>query len=224
MLTYLLRHGRTTYSCAYRVNGVPGIPVPLDDVGREQCRTARTTLPLASITSWVSSTFPRAVQTARLLQDDRNAPVWTDARLNEIDYGDFEGAPFGEYADWLRQHGPQARPPGARESQNEGIRRMLAGLRCALGRAGPRVVITHGLLVSVVTARPSAGKIIFPEARYVTPIILSDDGLPDLIGRLEDDLYGDTRQEALVTAGETPGRLGNFEPTSAHQQEEDFNA
>ncbi len=187
MLTYLVRHARTSYSAAYRVNGRPELGVAIDDVGYGQCCTARARFPGEGLATCVTSHFPRAVQTADLLLTGKIVPRYVDARLGEIDYGVFEGRAFLEYGHWLEEHGAWQRPPGSSESQREAIRRMLAGLRGALRWSGPRLVVAHGLLVSVIQQGAISG-IYFPEAPYVTPIQLPDDDMQRLVANLANEI------------------------------------
>jgi probable phosphoglycerate mutase len=119
-------------------------------------------------------------------------PVTADQRMNELDYGAFEARLFSEYAAWLRQHGSLARPPGASESQREGIRRMLDGLQSALALPGPRLVVAHGLALSVISWRQrhalAEGAILFPEAPCAIPMVLADADLRRTIDVLTMDL------------------------------------
>ncbi|BCJ36367.1 hypothetical protein Athai_38700 [Actinocatenispora thailandica] len=223
MVTYVLRHGRTAYSASYRVNGDPQIPVYLDRTGRVQCREARDTLPPQTLASCVSSPFPRAIQTARLLTADRPPDIQVDPSLGEIDYGEFEGGPFTAYARWLTSHGPHARPAGAGESQHEALTRMLRGLRRCLQLPGPRLVVTHGLLLSVLAARRLDGHVCFPEALYATPRLYSDHDLTQVLDRLLGELAACPADSSLLPVRE-PGQLDTFGPTSAHPEEEDAHA
>lgn len=225
MLTYLLRHGRTGYSARYRVNGDRRVPVLLDHEGRAQCWAARSLIPLHRIASATSSAFPRAVQTADLLAAGAGFAVDIDDDLGEIDYGLYEGGPFCAYASWLERHGPHARPPGAGESQREALWRMLAALHRVLEKPGPRLVVTHGLLVSVLGAGRCTGEVFFAEAPYVRPRLYRDDEL----ARLVDTLVGELDAEAMSAGSSllpvrSRGRLGTFGPTPVHQEEEDTHA
>lgn len=185
MLIHIVRHGRTAYSATYRLNGDPRVPVPLDHEGVAQCRVARDALLVAHVAICVASPFLRTRQTADLLTMGHHIPIVTDARLGELDYGRFEGRPFTEYADWLPRHGPWARPPGAGEAQREGIRRMIGGLRAALDHPRPLLVVTHGLLASVLRHGATLGDaLFFPEAPYLTPLSYT----PNDLARLLDDL------------------------------------
>ncbi|WP_326829123.1 histidine phosphatase family protein [Streptosporangium sp. NBC_01810] len=180
VISYLVRHGRTAYSATYRLNGDPRVPVGLDGVGRRQCRMAATRI--GAVTSCVTSGLPRARQSAALLLGGRQVPITVDARLNELHYGQFEGKPFMEYARWLEHEGPWRRPPEGVESQREGIRRMLDGIRAATVHPGPRLTVTHGLAVSVLlwcqaNASVPLTDMFFPEAPYATAWGIPDEEL-----------------------------------------------
>ena len=189
MLIYVMRHGRTAYSASYLLNGDPHIPVPLDDEGVAQCKAARDTLPVAEIAVGVCSAFVRTRQTAEVLTADHRIPIVTDARLGEVDYGQFEGRPFTEYAEWLRRHGGWTHPPGAKEAQRDGIRRMIQGLRAALDYPRPLLVVAHGLLVSVLHhGAPLRNVLLFPQAPYLAPLTFTPDDLARALEELERDL------------------------------------
>ncbi|WP_327655881.1 histidine phosphatase family protein [Streptomyces sp. NBC_00483] len=205
MTTYILRHGQTNYSKRYLVNGDPTKQILLTDEGRQSLGLVWSAVPLRSVATWLTSEFPRARQTALLLMGVPSPEPIVDARLNELDYGDFEGKPFLEYAAWLDAHGPGQCPPGAVESQREGIRRMLTGVLAALEPPGPRVLVGHGLLLSVLhwhrnRATDEAMPLFFPEAPYVEPLVLLDDELPLLVTELMDDLDSAALRE--ITAGD----------------------
>jgi probable phosphoglycerate mutase len=193
VLTYLVRHGRTSYSASYRVNGRPDVAVPLDEAGIEQCRVARRTLPVDTVATCVVSRLPRTAQTASLLLEGRDIPVVTDGRLDEIDYGAFEGDPFVEYGRWLRTHGPWCRPPGSLEGQREAILRMLDGLRDLTEHPGPRLVVAHGLLLSIVKAAREGPltSTFFPEAPYLAVAAFTDDQLITFVDRLTDEIHAE---------------------------------
>ncbi|MCL7492841.1 histidine phosphatase family protein [Streptomyces sp. MCA2] len=201
MTTHILRHGQTDYSKRYLINGDPAQCIRLNEEGRSSLSGAWSVLPLHSVTTWLTSEFPRARQTASLLMAVPSAALVIDARLNELDYGVFEGKSFLEYASWLDKHGSSQRPPGAAESQREGIRRMLTGVLAAVEHPGPRVLVGHGLLVSfLLWDRHRTGNeampLFFPEAPYLEPVAISDDELPILITALMDDLDSGNLREA----------------------------
>ncbi|MFD7511622.1 histidine phosphatase family protein [Streptomyces sp. NPDC059853] len=209
MTTYVLRHGPTDYSRHYLVNGDPIKPVHLNEDGRRSLGRGWNSLPLHSVETWVASAFPRAQQTANLPMGVPGPELIIDPRLNELDYGDFEGGPFLEYAAWLDEHGASERPPGSTESQIEGVRRMLTSVLAALEHPGPRVLVAHGLLVSVLlwhsTRTPDQPMpLFFPEAPYVEPVAISDEELPERVRTLMKDLRAGAERGAADTSD---GRL-----------------
>ncbi|MEU9111193.1 histidine phosphatase family protein [Streptomyces sp. NPDC048483] len=200
MTTYLLRHGQTNYSRRYLVNGDPSQPIHLTEEGRRSLRNVWSEVPLRSVRTWLTSEFPRAQQTASLLMGVPAPDLVIDTRLNELDYGDFEGGPFLEYAAWLDAHGPTQGPPGGTESQRDGIHRMLIGVLAALEHPGPRVLVGHGLLLSVLLwyrdrAEGEVMPLFFPEAPYVEPIAIPDDELPKWVTALLNHLETGVRRD-----------------------------
>jgi len=186
-ITYVMRHGRTTLSAAYRVNGNPSPPIDLDDIGIEQCaRRARDARWLDKIAICLTSRFRRAQQTADILVGERDVPRIVEPRLDEINYGAFEGGPWLHYGAWLRAYGPAAVPPGG-ESWRTAVDRLLTGLAECLKYPGPRLVVGHGLLVSLLHAVRDSDQPLecsaLPEAPYVEPIVLTDVVLAELIDR-----------------------------------------
>ncbi|MEJ8643619.1 histidine phosphatase family protein [Streptomyces sp. MS1.HAVA.3] len=212
MTTYIVRHGQTNYSKRYLVNGDPTKHIHLNEEGRQSLSRAWTILPLHSVSTWLTSEFPRAKQTTSLLMGVPAATLIVDGQLNELDYGEFEGSPFLEYAVWLDAHGAGQRPPGAAESQREGIRRMLSGVLAALEHPGPRVLVGHGLLVSVLLwhrhrSPDDPMPLFFPEAPYVEPVAIPDDELPILITALLDDLDTSVHHESATDGDSTILRI-----------------
>ncbi|MFE2723300.1 histidine phosphatase family protein [Kitasatospora sp. NPDC059327] len=236
MTTYLLRHASTRYSTTHRVNGDPTVDLPLDPAGRVACRTGSGVLAAVQPSSWLTSAFARTSETARLLMGDADQPVKVEPAFNEVDYGQFEGGPFTEYARWLVNAGPWEEPPGAAESQREAIRRMLRGLRSALQLPSARVVVAHGLLASVIrwqrrTMRESPGRampIFFDEVRCLYLTRIEDSELEDLITALLDAL--DTEEEKTNAAGGWAARpedrrvLATFDGPSAQLEETNSHA
>lgn len=200
MKTHILRHGQTEYSTKHLVNGDPSVPVPLSEAGVRSCQRAWTVLPLHSMRTWVTSGFPRAKQTALLLTGVPAAELVVEPRMNELDYGEFEGGPWLDYGDWLDRHGAWRRPPVAAESQREGIRRMLLGVQGCLALPGPRLLVGHGLLLSVLLWQQNrpAGEtmpLFFPEAPCVQPLDVADDVLGGWIADLLTDLDTEASQD-----------------------------
>ncbi|MFD3590376.1 histidine phosphatase family protein [Streptomyces sp. NPDC058683] len=184
--TYLVRHAQTEYSARHLVNGSLAVDVPLDAHGRTACHQVAVPW-LDTVASCRTSSFTRTHQTALGMLAGRPVPISADHRLNEIDYGCFEGGPWRDYGTWLLQAGRDAVPPGGAESWQEAVLRMLDGLRDCLQLPAPRLVVGHGLLGSVVRWLLSASPVehlarpILPEAPYLEPVVLDDTTLMRLV-------------------------------------------
>jgi probable phosphoglycerate mutase len=183
-ISYVLRHGRTTASAAYIASCDPRQPIHLDAEGTRQCLRHAGSAWTAQVVTCVTSEFPRAIQTAELLMRGRQLDIVVDARLNEINYGEFEGGPWRAYGAWLSAHGVSAVPPGG-ESRVAALTRMFHGLAACLALPGPRLIVGHGLTISTLLRRLDGGspdRVDLPEAPYVEPITLTDPCLVGLIG------------------------------------------
>lgn len=232
MTTYLIRHSRTDYSARYLVNGDPALPLLLDVAGVRACYAARPTLPIHSVRTWITSDFPRAQQTAALLREDPTTPLSVNPLLNELDYGDFECRPFLDYAAWLQRNGSRIRPPGAAESQRDGIQRMLLGLLSVLEQPCPRIVVAHGLLLSVLgwhlaeTPGPGAAMpLFFPEAPYLAPLAMPSDQLTHHAKSLIEELGARDHHDhsppgdSLISGSEAASILATFDSLSTPLKE-----
>lgn len=240
MVTYLMRHGRTPYSASYLVNGDPTIAVALDEEGVRQCHAARILVPTSEIAVCFASNFGRTAESAQLVLGEHAASLRAVAGLGELDYGTFEGQPFLDYAAWLSEHGPWVRPPGSAESQREAIARMLEALRTVVDCPGPRLVVTHGLLVSVVlwaragNADGPCDLLFFPEAPCAAPLGIGDLELTSLVDDVAACLSCDNRtqpsgvpgfrrRQPQVRPGLLPSATGS-QWAEARAQEEDSDA
>ncbi len=176
-VTYLLRHGRTRLSASHIVNGDPRTAVPLDEVGIAQCRRVACASWTTSIAACVVSQFARTRQTAELILGEAARPMFVEPALNEIRYGSFEGSRWLTYGRWLRQAGLAARPPGGGESRRDAVQRLLHGLAVCLSAPGPRLIVGHGLMISVVlqlVREEPTEALNLQEAPYVRPLPLDD--------------------------------------------------
>ncbi|MDQ1711945.1 MAG: glucosyl-3-phosphoglycerate phosphatase [Frankiaceae bacterium] len=162
------RHGRTAWNDAGRFQG--HADTPLDDVGHAQSKAAARALSLLGPSLVVSSDLARAASTAAYL----GLPVTLDARLREVDVGEWSGLSRAEiedrfpetYAGWLA--GADVRHEGG-ESVDDVATRALAAVSAHLAAVppgGPLVVVSHGgtsralvlaLLGLPVSARPLLG-------------------------------------------------------------------
>lgn len=150
MIVAFVRHGRTAWNDAGRMQG--RADVPLSEAGRAQVRRWRLPETLAAA-QLVSSPLARARETAALLRAD---PVSVDDALTEMDWGAWEGETLdglaalqdGAFAA-CSARGLDFRPPGG-ESPRDVQQRVipwLVGLRART----PMLAVTHqGVIRSVM--------------------------------------------------------------------------
>ena len=93
---FLIRHGESTWNAAGRWQG-HGDP-PLSRHGREQARRMATELLDEGIEVVVASDLRRAVETAGILGEAIGVQPRVDARLRELDVGDWTGLTREEIA------------------------------------------------------------------------------------------------------------------------------
>ncbi|MDP2775387.1 MAG: histidine phosphatase family protein, partial [Nocardioides sp.] len=92
----LLRHGRTAFNHALRVQGQ--LDVELDEVGREQALVAAEALAKLGPTLLWSSDLLRARATAAALAEATGLSPTYDARLREFHLGERQGLTHDEYS------------------------------------------------------------------------------------------------------------------------------
>ncbi|MEL6283575.1 MAG: histidine phosphatase family protein [Pseudomonadota bacterium] len=149
----LLRHGRTAWNRAHRLQG--RTDVPLDEEGRLE--VSRLRLP----PDWrdariVSSPLERAIETAELLAPETVVSV--EPRLTELDFGDWEGRqgaklkanPDSGFRD-IEHWGWGFRPPNG-ESLTELRDRVSAYLREVARSTTPVLAVCHINVMRVVLA------------------------------------------------------------------------
>ncbi len=90
MLLYLIRHGETPWNALMKIQGVADIP--LNEKGIELARITGEKLLDVSFDFAISSPLQRAYKTAELALGGRDIPIYTDKRIQEIDFGDLEGS------------------------------------------------------------------------------------------------------------------------------------
>jgi probable phosphoglycerate mutase len=90
----LVRHGETEWNRERRIMGREDIG--LNENGREHSRQTREALKNAPIDAVYCSPIARARETAEILCEGRGLEPLYDARLEEVDYGDWAGMTFVE--------------------------------------------------------------------------------------------------------------------------------
>jgi broad specificity phosphatase PhoE len=92
-MLHFVRHGEADYNVLDRVNAHPQVLNNLTVSGREQAACCRLSLAETSIEIIYCSEFPRTRQTAHIINQQFNAPLVIDPRINETGAFAFEGRP-----------------------------------------------------------------------------------------------------------------------------------
>ncbi len=116
---YYLRHGQTTWNAdGNRYAGATD--VPLTELGIQQAKQGSARIRDIEFDAVFCSGMSRALETAKLVLDGRDVPIVQDPRLNEMNYGTWEGKthaeivaePDNHWHDWAAD--PDAVRPGER--------------------------------------------------------------------------------------------------------------
>lgn len=86
---YLVRHGATPALAEDRFAGMTN--VPLSEEGREQVRRLSRRLAADPIAAFYASPMDRTMETARILAEPHEKPVWPRDGMREINHGHWEG-------------------------------------------------------------------------------------------------------------------------------------
>ena len=149
MKLYLIRHGQTDWNLEGKIQGRTDIP--LNQTGLEQAAMLAKGMEHRPVTRIFSSPLKRALQTAQIIGESRNAPVEIVEDLQEVDFGRWEGLTWEQarqqdpeiYKRWLLNP-VEAAPPGG-ELQDEVRRRMGRAVRTLMERMdGDAAVVSHG--------------------------------------------------------------------------------
>lgn len=138
---WFLRHGETDWNARGLSQG--RTDVPLNAVGRLQARRASAALAGAGIATIVASPLVRARATAEAVAEAVGLPVSLDDELAEVNFGEQEGQPMGDwYDDWIAG---AYTPHGAETFA--GLRaRCVRAINRATALPAPVLVVAHGAL------------------------------------------------------------------------------
>lgn len=146
MTLALVRHGRTEWNRARRMQGRTDIP--LDAHGRAQAGATGRALSVAVWRRIVASPMLRARETAEIIA--RHVPgvrVEIDEGLVERGYGRAEGVAVAE----ARERWPDEDFPGA-EAVADATARGAAAVRALFADSRPTVAVAHGTLIRLAVS------------------------------------------------------------------------
>ena len=146
----VVRHGRTTYNSARRLNGDPAVEVRLNAAGIAQVAALRPRIARMPIDLGVHTRFGRTRHTLDLLLAGRAVPHAVCPELDDVLLGEFEGAGVDDFRAWRTTHGMDERPRGG-ESRLEVLARYIRGVERLLEvRARTPLVVTHDIPIRFI--------------------------------------------------------------------------
>lgn len=148
----ILRHGQTEWNRGERMQG--RLDSPLTDLGRDQAARQAAILREFGVIGWdwYASPQGRAMATARIALGDHDAEIIADARLCEIDLGDWSGQTRRD----IRAAVPHLFETGDmgwydHAPGGEGLAGLAARTKAFLAELQhPSVIVTHGITSRVM--------------------------------------------------------------------------
>ncbi len=193
-LCIAVRHAESTYNVAGRVNGDPGVPVPLSARGVLQAELLAAQLRNVAIDAVVHTRLERTAATARLALDRPGVLMVCEPLLDDIGCGLFEGAPVVDDHAWRAARPRSARPPDG-ESIVDATRRIARGLRrIAHRREDVVLVVAHELAVRYLLNGAAGGDDIERPHRDVpnaVPFLFGTETVDRAATRIEEAIAGD---------------------------------
>ncbi len=160
-MLYIIRHGRTDWNDEYRLQGQTDIP--LNEEGREMAREAAEKYRDIHFDICFCSPLIRAAETARILLEGRDIPVYYDDRLKELAFGECEGLenslgkPESPVYVFFKEPEKYTDPPKGGESLDELFLRTGEFLRervePLLSEAKDVLIVGHGAMNSSIVCQ-----------------------------------------------------------------------
>ena len=89
MNLYVVRHGQTDWNINHMILGKTDIE--LNEKGKKQAEEVSKKLEKEKIDLIISSPLKRTKQTAEIINKNKNIPIIYDSRIQERNFGEFEG-------------------------------------------------------------------------------------------------------------------------------------
>jgi len=153
----LIRHGETIWNKEGRVQGLSDIE--LSDVGLNQARKLALSIQDLNIKAIYSSPVKRAYQTAQIINEIHNAPIFLEPGLVEMDQGDFEGLTFQELKTcekdflqrWMKDPAAVTMPNG--ESLAGLQKRAWSVVANIIDKTEDALIVSHNFTIAAILCR-----------------------------------------------------------------------
>jgi 2,3-bisphosphoglycerate-dependent phosphoglycerate mutase len=139
------RHGQSVLNVEERVNGDPRRPVPLTPQGEKEAALLGLQVAHFHFDVCLHTRFPRTRRTAEIALGARGIPYAEEPLFDDVQIGDFDGAPTVDYRKWKEAHTRRDRFPNG-ESLVEAAERYADGLqRLADSDYGSVFLVCHDI-------------------------------------------------------------------------------
>ncbi|MGH2995569.1 MAG: histidine phosphatase family protein [Gaiellaceae bacterium] len=188
-LFVLARHAESILNIERRVNGDPTQDVPLTEAGEQEARVLGMQLAHVPLDACVHTRFPRTRVTAEIaLAEREDVPFVLEPLLDDIDVGDFDGAPVDEYRAWKHSHSRSDSFPGG-ESLDDAARRYTAAFRALLDTPHRCVLaVCHEIPVRYALNAAAGSESLDGPAHEISnaaPFLFDEPALERAAGRIE---------------------------------------
>jgi alpha-ribazole phosphatase len=139
-LFVIARHAESMLNELSLVNGDPSVPVKLTSRGVEEAAHLGLQVANIPLDACFHTRFTRTKETAEIALAGRDAELYEEPLLDEIDVGELEGKPIEVYRAWKRAHTRDDPFPGG-ESMNDAARRYAEGFTRLLAAPHEHVLI-----------------------------------------------------------------------------------
>lgn len=148
MKLYVVRHGQTDYNIDNKVCGISN--VELTDLGKQQAIKAREQLEDQKIDYIFASPLQRAYETAKIINEKYHLNIQIDSRVQEINFGQFEGVINNKEFQYYKQNHALHYPQG--ESLFQVVHRVYSFLEELENKYPDKniLVVCHGGIVRVI--------------------------------------------------------------------------
>jgi broad specificity phosphatase PhoE len=186
-LFIFVRHAESAANSAHVLNTDPAHLVGLSRRGRQQARLLGEQLAHLEVDQAVCTRFLRTQQTVGVAFATRRIPLRVDGDLDEVDAGEFDGAPITAYWTWKERHRPSDPFPGG-ESIDAAAARYRSAVRRLLDRTEPTtLIVCHELALRLILAaadRPTRREA-QSEVANAVPYLIDEQALRGALAGLE---------------------------------------
>lgn len=148
MKLYVVRHGQTDYNIDNKVCGISD--VELTTLGKQQAKKASGLLKDEKLDYIFASPLQRALSTAKIINENHHLEIQVDSRIQEINFGKFEGVVNNEEFQYYKQNHGLHYPQG--ESLFQVVFRVYSFLKELEEKYPDKniLIVCHGGIVRVI--------------------------------------------------------------------------